>query len=788
MRDAAFFFRYLFIFLLGIYPIQKILSQDQPIFSGTPCDSVPILKIGLIADPQYCDYDAEGNRYYRETLNKLPEAIDTLNKYQVDFVMNLGDMIDRYENSYDSVVQFYYNLNMPWYNLLGNHGFSEVSEAYLDSILQRYGMPYFYYNFSYADWQFIVLDGTELAEYSRYLHPELAGEGDSLWLQVQGQVNALPWNGGISRNQQLWMRSKLQEALDDEQNVILFCHFPVYPDSMRLGLWNDSVIVNLLEDYPNVIAYINGHEHNGNYGFRNNIHYYTQKAMVDYPDKNSFSILQIFRHEIRIKGFGNVLDTIWYYSDIKKKPLIFDVSDSILHYSHRTGSFVGKFIPDTAQEYNQVEYFLTDSPYENEYFSIRNDSLFFNSEIDLSEVSDIRVEVLATGCEFDSTAEIFQFSFDTASAYFHYQLSDTLLSVYDQYIVVLDSFLTDYSRKGLEYKLISSDNAVISVSANDSVFNFVPLKTGQSEIEFSITDTYKDKSYIFRFNISVYDPLNHPPEINDTSELHMFVLLHDTLRIELNQIFSDPDGDDLFFNYRLADTTFFALNLNNSVLKVYAHSIGYSECELTADDQRGGISITVLELEVNQNPVRISNYEEYKFPYEAGYFPDILLDTVYTDPDDDTLEFQITGSDFTYFLVDEFRLEICPDDPGGGSIYLMVNDTKNGILYDTLNFSFVSELTLAGPAANSQSGKNFRIYPNPSRGTVTLVFDQELPGSSKIILHDASGRVVQEEILSKGSVSKYLIPISKDLKNGIYRLQIITNNLHSDICSVILIR
>ena len=118
----------------------------------------------------------------------------------------------------------------------------------------------------------------------------------------------------------------------------------------------------------------------------------------------------------------------------------------------------------------------------------------------------------------------------------------------------------------------------------------------------------------------------------------------------------------------------------------------------------------------------------------------------------------------------------------------MVNDTKNGILYDTLNFSFVSELTLAGPAANSQSGKNFRIYPNPSRGTVTLVFDQELPGSSKIILHDASGRVVQEEILSKGSVSKYLIPISKDLKNGIYRLQIITNNLHSDICSVILIR
>jgi manganese-dependent ADP-ribose/CDP-alcohol diphosphatase len=288
--------------------------------SSQTSDREPILKIGLIADPQYCNCDATpDNRFYREILNRLPAAIDTMNKTKVDFVMNLGDMIDKDEDSYAAILPFFKRLTMPYYNLLGNHDLYSVSDEYLSTILDRYEMPDFYYDLSYGPWRFIVLDGTELGEYSRFLHPELAEESDSLWRLVQGNVNAHPWNGGIGRKQQLWLRSRLQEALDQQQNVIVFCHFPVYPYELPNTLFNSSQIVDLLEDFPNMIAFIAGHQHEGAYGNKNGIHYITQKAMVDTMDINSFAILEIYPDLLRIKGFGNISDTeLPYYNSINK--------------------------------------------------------------------------------------------------------------------------------------------------------------------------------------------------------------------------------------------------------------------------------------------------------------------------------------------------------------------------------------------------------------------------------------------------------------------------------------
>ena len=133
----------------------------------TPCQDSVLLRIGLISDPQYCDCDPAGIRIYRGVLQKLPSAIDSLNKYQVDFVMNLGDMIDRYYESFDSVSRIYESLTMPYFNLLGNHDFEEIPVALQPSILSRYGMPDYYYNVIFKNWRFLILDGTELAAYSR---------------------------------------------------------------------------------------------------------------------------------------------------------------------------------------------------------------------------------------------------------------------------------------------------------------------------------------------------------------------------------------------------------------------------------------------------------------------------------------------------------------------------------------------------------------------------------------------------------------------------------------------
>ena len=54
----------------------------------------PTLTIGLVADPQYANKPSKGKRHYRESLWKLKEAIDSFNDHQVDFIQNLGDIID----------------------------------------------------------------------------------------------------------------------------------------------------------------------------------------------------------------------------------------------------------------------------------------------------------------------------------------------------------------------------------------------------------------------------------------------------------------------------------------------------------------------------------------------------------------------------------------------------------------------------------------------------------------------------------------------------------------------
>jgi manganese-dependent ADP-ribose/CDP-alcohol diphosphatase len=267
----------------------------------------PILKIGLIADPQYCDCDATpDNRHYREILIKLPSAVDTINEARVDFTMNLGDMIDKNEDSYAAILPILKRLTKPYYNLLGNHDMYNVSDSYLSSILSLYEMPDYYYDFSYDHWRFIVLDGTELGEYSLSLHPELKKENKTLWQKVQGQINAHPWNGGVGLKQQQWFRSRLQDARNKNQSVIVFCHFPVYPFELPNTLFNSADIVDILEEYPVVKAYIAGHQHEGGYGFKKGIHYITQKGMVDTADKNSFAILEVYTNELRIIGFGNI--------------------------------------------------------------------------------------------------------------------------------------------------------------------------------------------------------------------------------------------------------------------------------------------------------------------------------------------------------------------------------------------------------------------------------------------------------------------------------------------------
>ncbi|MFA9407183.1 MAG: hypothetical protein ACERKX_15350, partial [Anaerolineales bacterium] len=91
---------------------QLLLSLVTIIFLQTSYSQTePILRVGLVADPQYADNPVAGKRYYRESLWKLNEAIVTFNAKHVDFVQNLGDIIDKGWENYDSIIPVYQNLD-----------------------------------------------------------------------------------------------------------------------------------------------------------------------------------------------------------------------------------------------------------------------------------------------------------------------------------------------------------------------------------------------------------------------------------------------------------------------------------------------------------------------------------------------------------------------------------------------------------------------------------------------------------------------------------------------------
>ena len=269
------------------------------------CTQAPILKIGLVADPQYADKPIRGLRHYKESLWKLEEAIDTFNYEKVDFVQNLGDIIDTEWTSYDAILPVYDKLNpgIESYQLLGNHDFS-IDSIYMSGLLEKLSMPDYYYSYSKKGWRFIVLDAADYSYFSNPLHQNDISKIDSYFNNTIEETNKQSWNSAIGEEQQSWLKEELATAKSLNQKVILFSHLPVRPKGNAHNLWNDYEIVDIIENSPNVVAFINGHNHAGGYVYENGIHYVTLFGMVD-TQIGSYGILEIYKDNLILRGYGN---------------------------------------------------------------------------------------------------------------------------------------------------------------------------------------------------------------------------------------------------------------------------------------------------------------------------------------------------------------------------------------------------------------------------------------------------------------------------------------------------
>ncbi|KAF5885393.1 metallophosphoesterase [Rhizobium sp. PEPV16] len=266
----------------------------------------PLFRFGIIADPQYAAIapHVAMDRYYANSLAKVTEAIEVFNGEELSFVMTLGDIIDRSFSSFDDILPVYGKLRHEALFLLGNHDFS-VSSGHLSEVAARLGMPSPYYSFLRHGWRFIVLDGNEVSIFAppeghhhRALAAEMLAE-----LQAKGARNARRWNAALSDEQFAWLGDEIAKAAGAGEKVIVMNHYPVHPPSEH-GMWDSERIVALLASQANVVAYLNGHDHVGNYGMAGACHFVNFKGVVDTETQNAFAIVEVHASSIEIRGFG----------------------------------------------------------------------------------------------------------------------------------------------------------------------------------------------------------------------------------------------------------------------------------------------------------------------------------------------------------------------------------------------------------------------------------------------------------------------------------------------------
>lgn len=269
-------------------------------------DHTPLFRFGVLTDLHYSDIDPIGEKFFRNSLPKLNECILQLSSTRLNFVVQLGDLIEKNIMSFDPVLIRLRSLRWQLYHVLGNRDF-EVDDGDKAHVISKIGLSRRYYSFSpIQGWKCLVLDGTLISLF--------AHQKDSVqWRKVQAiyeamlnanAPNAKEWNGAIDEDQISWLQRQLAEALQRGERVIVFCHFPARPVGETFTLWNSSKVLKILDESNCVSAYLSGHQHPGTYDYQNRIHHLGFHAMLETSDQNSYAIVEIYPDRLNVTGFG----------------------------------------------------------------------------------------------------------------------------------------------------------------------------------------------------------------------------------------------------------------------------------------------------------------------------------------------------------------------------------------------------------------------------------------------------------------------------------------------------
>jgi alkaline phosphatase len=265
------------------------LALAERTYAFAETDDRKIIRFGVVTDLHYAKRNPAGTRHYKQSRDKLNDAIKIFNESDLDFIVTLGDSKDMTADAdsakslafLDEIEAVFQQFKGPKYHVLGNHDMDCISKTDFLKHTANSGEAKgkSYYSFVHKGVKFITLDANYNEDGSDY------DRGNFDWTKAY-----------IPAGQKQWLANEL----DVNYPVIIFVHqlldsFSGLPRSLYVR--NAAEVVKILERRNNVLAVFQGHHHAGHYSFRNGTHYFTHKAMIEgtYPKNNSFAIVEINR-------------------------------------------------------------------------------------------------------------------------------------------------------------------------------------------------------------------------------------------------------------------------------------------------------------------------------------------------------------------------------------------------------------------------------------------------------------------------------------------------------------
>lgn len=256
------------------------------------------LSFGMFTDVHYAAIPDNGTRKYSQSLDKVNQCIDTMNKEKVGFLIELGDLKDmpvpansQAALSFLRVIETSFSrFNGDRYHVLGNHDEDCISKEQFYSVAKNSHIAKnkTWYAFQKEGYHFIVLDACFDSTGRAY------DKGNFIWSDTNLPSIELTW---------------LDKELNKSKSpVVIFVHQPLN-GTTKVSVSNAEKVRAILEKSHKVKCVFQGHEHKGGYEQINGIHYYTLKGLIegDFPASNSFAIVTLSKDKIVVKGFGNAV-------------------------------------------------------------------------------------------------------------------------------------------------------------------------------------------------------------------------------------------------------------------------------------------------------------------------------------------------------------------------------------------------------------------------------------------------------------------------------------------------